>query len=186
MESMLQSVLSNVYPGIWDMFECLSRDRFCSISKSPNLEVVKLETERPHHKHNSAVAIEILSDEIKIILQTSFKDDPTQSFFAQKKGVNVEDLFKEYSNLLAGGIREQLSLFGVSTSVGLPWSVTKVVHCEDIETKLPMRSSQSLEIKDAGSSFTTSLCVHYKPELNLSDFQFKKSDESVSKGLELF
>lgn len=180
-EKSLPSLLKDAHPQLRMMIRDLSLRRLSDISGYQDIRLLESPSPDDFIYGAHLTVIQLAAKELRLTFKTHFdldavqilarrKADAIRTFEQQLKVSN--DLFKEYSNLVAGGIAQQLHLNAIVAGISLPLATSGFNEIISSDAPRPHSSSDYWEIHGEGFHFTCSLVAEIFDKTSLDRFTY--------------
>lgn len=176
------ALLKDIHPELRTMIRELSERRFRDISKRQDQRLRDAPAPDDFIYGAHLTVIQLAAKELRLTFKTHFDIDEVliltpkkaqllRSYEEQLK--SAADLFKEYSNLIAGGIAQQLHLSGIVAGISLPIATSGFNEIISSDDPRPQSCSDYWEISGEGFRFTCTLFVEIFETEALSRYTFE-------------
>jgi len=177
-------LLKNRSKSLYDLIRYLSKQRLTDISSRPVLSMEDHEHPDDFVYGSHQTIIQVASRDVRISFKSHFTLRSTQKLIERKNSVertprqilkSTYDLFMEYSNLVAGGISQQLHATGVVAGISLPMATSGFDELISSDEFRPMSFFDFWTISGEEFKFSCTVCVDFLDETWLDSFHFDES-----------
>lgn len=161
-------MLKDTYPELQNMIRELSRRRFTDISNRSELELSDSLSPDDFIYGAHLTVIQLAAKDLRLTFKTHFNlSDVKVLTQRQSSGERSSeqimkssyDLFKEYSNLVAGGIAQQLHDSGTVAGISLPIATSGFNEIISSDLPRPQSYNDYWDIKGQDFSFSCSIFI---------------------------
>lgn len=176
---------------LYDLIRYLSRQRFSDISSRPVTAVNDHQHPDDFVYGSHQTVIQIASRELRITFKSHFKLANTKGLVERKASMErsarqiqkaTYDLFMEYSNLVAGGISQQLYANGIVAGISLPMATSGFDELIASDQLRPTSYFDYWRIHGEDFQFTCTVCVDILSEEWLKGFRFEEPQPQPDDG----
>ncbi len=176
--------------SLYDLIRFLSKQRLTDISSRPVLSIEDHQHPDDFVYGSHLSIILVASKDVRISFKSHFKLASTRKLVERKNGgertqkqmlKSTYDLFMEYSNLVAGGISQQMHAKGIVAGISLPMATSgfdELISSDEFKSK---SFFDFWTIKGEDFQFNCSVCVDILEEVWLKDFIFDEASLKITK-----
>ncbi len=182
-------LLCDVSPDLRTLLRSLSAKRFQDISGQALLELSDHPRPRGFVDGAHQTAIQIAAKDLRITLKFHFSLTHTRPLLTTRKSakseeLSIQDLFMEYSNLVAGGLSQELHRHGVVSGISLPMAMAGFDEILASDRMFERKAYDYWLAKGEGFHFTGTVEVEVIHDAWLKSYRFVESDQGSEGGLE--
>lgn len=180
-------LLRDAHPPLQRMIRALSRQRFEDISAEPDLRIEEHEHPDDFIYGSHLTVIQIAAKDLRLTFKSHFNLSDIARLTARAKTPaqvlgSAYDLFKEYSNLVAGGISQQLHACGIVAGISLPLATSgfdELIASDELRLG---RHYDFWQVKSAHLKFVCSAYAEIFEDNLLGKFTFDENSLQGSEG----
>lgn len=176
--------LKDKSPNLQTLLRSLSRFRFEAISGQSVIDTKDHPNPDDFVYGSHQAMIQIASKDLRVTFKSHFTLSQTKSL-SKKPGLKpIYDLFMEYSNLVAGGLSQDLHKNHIVSGISLPMATSGF---DELIASDPLRSSSYMDywlVKGLDFQFTCTTQVDFLAEAWLDSFSFTEDKGETSSELE--
>ncbi|MBC7660055.1 MAG: hypothetical protein H7249_10130 [Chitinophagaceae bacterium] len=186
-------LLRNKSRGLYELLQHLSKERFGAITQRSSILVKDHPNPGDFVYGSHLTVIQIASRELRITFKSHFTLSETQALTQKGSDArtlarvleSTQDLFMEYSNLVAGGLKKELHLRSIAAGISLPLATSGFDELIASDVVRPSTFLDYWIVCGKDFQFTCSVAVDFLDETWLLAFSFEEKEDKAAGSLEI-